>query len=351
MNTVHVIVPGSIDDPARPSGGNVYDRRLCDELAAHGWAVHEHPIPGAWPRPDATAYGALIGVLTGLADGTVVVLDGLVASAATDLPSFARRLVLVVLVHMPLAQGSADVAGRAVESAVLAAATGVIATSAWTKRWLLERYALESDRIHVVEPGVDAAEIALGTPSGGELLCVAAVTPAKGHDLLVAALAEIEDLSWGCVCAGATDLDPEFVDRLERESIRGGIADRIRFVGTRVGAELEATYAGADALVLCSRAETYAMVVTEALARGIPVIATAVGGVPEALGYGADSTRPGILVPPDDPGALAAALRKWLGDADLRLRLRRAARERRAGLAGWGTTASRFADVLAGLAA
>ena len=74
------------------------------------------------------------------------------------------------------------------------------------------------------------------------------------------------------------------------------------------------------------------MVVTEALARGLPVVAAEVGGVPEALGHGADGDRPGLLVPPDDPAALAAALRAWLGDAELRARLRRAARERRASL-------------------
>jgi glycosyltransferase involved in cell wall biosynthesis len=100
-------------------------------------------------------------------------------------------------------------------------------------------------------------------------------------------------------------------------------------------------------MVLASRAETYGMVVTEALARGVPVVATEVGGVPEALGHGADGSRPGLLVPPDDPAALAAALRAWLDDAALRGRLRRAARERRESLRGWSTTTSVLAGVLA----
>ena len=69
--------------------------------------------------------------------------------------------------------------------------------------------------------------------------------------------------------------------------------------------------------MLASRAETYGMVVTEALARGLPVVAADVGGVTEALGRGADGTRPGLLVPPGDPAALGAALRAWLGDAEL----------------------------------
>jgi glycosyltransferase involved in cell wall biosynthesis len=89
------------------------------------------------------------------------------------------------------------------------------------------------------------------------------------------------------------------------------------------------------------------MVVTEALACGLPVVATEVGGVAEALGEGADGTRPGLLAPPEDPAALAAALGAWLGDAELRARLRRAAAERRGSLPRWSTTASEVARVLA----
>ena len=126
---------------------------------------------------------------------------------------------------------------------------------------------------------------------------------------------------------------------------------RVRFAGARTGAELDRAYASADLLVLASRAETYGMVVTEALARGVPVLAADVGGVTEALGRGEDGTRPGLLVAPGDPAALGAALRSWLGDADLRGRLRRAAEERRDSLRRWPATASVVAGVLAGAAA
>jgi glycosyltransferase involved in cell wall biosynthesis len=158
------------------------------------------------------------------------------------------------------------------------------------------------------------------------------------------------DLSWRCACVGSLVRDPVFADGVRRHAWNSGLGDRVRFPGPRTGPELDRAFAAADLLVLASRAETYGMVVTEALARGLPVLATEVGGVTEALGHGDDGTRPGLLVPPGDPAALAAALRIWLGDAELRGRLRRAARERRASLYGWPDTTYLLAGVLAGAA-
>jgi glycosyltransferase involved in cell wall biosynthesis len=351
MTAVHVVVPDGIEDPARPSGGNAYDRRVCRGLAAIGWSVRVHAVPGSWPRPDAASYAALAGVVQRIPSGAVVLLDGLVASTAPEvLVPQASRLRLVALVHMPLGHRTRDAGARTREGAVLSAAASVVTTSRWTRRTLLELYSLPGDRVHVAEPGVDLADLARGTASGGALLCVAAVTTEKGHDVLLDALATITGLSWQCLCVGSLGRDPAFAEGLRRRALDGGLGDRVCFPGPRTGADLDRSYVAADLLVLASRAETYGMVVTEALARGLPVVAAEVGGVPEALGHGADGIRPGLLVPTDDPAALAAALRAWLGDAELRRRLRRSARERRASLAGWSTTTSVLAGVLSGAA-
>jgi glycosyltransferase involved in cell wall biosynthesis len=201
-----------------------------------------------------------------------------------------------------------------------------------------------------VEPGVDVADPASGTTSGGELLCVAAVTPHKGHDVLLAALATVADLAWRCTCVGALTRDPGFVRRLDRQARADGIADRVHFPGPRTGADLEASYAAADVLLLASRAETYGMVVTEALAHALPVVATAVGGLPDALGRTGDGGRPGLLVPPGDPPVFGAALRAWLSEDALRRRLRRAAGERRVTLSGWAEASETLSRVLEGVA-
>ncbi len=334
MTEVHVIVPEGIDDPTRPSGGNTYDRQVCRGLATLGWTVHEHAVPGA----------ALARTVRRIPDGAVVLVDGLIASPAPQvLVPEARRLRQVVLMHMPL--------GHADEREVLAAAAAVVTTSEWSRRRLGELYALPADRVHVAVPGVDAAGLAPGTTAGDALLCVGAVTPAKGHDVLLDALATVADLSWRCACVGSLDRAPAFADRVRRRAWEDVLRDRVGFSGPRTGPELDRAYAAADLLVLASRAETYGMVVTEALARGLPVLATDVGGVTEALGRGEDGTRAGLLVPPGDPAALGAALRAWLGDAELRGRLRRAARERRTSLRPWAATTSDVAGVLACVAA
>ena len=351
MTAVHFVVPDGIDDPTRPSGGNVYDRYLCRGLTSIGWSVHEYPVPGPWPRPDAESLAALDGVLRRIPDDAIVLLDGLVASTAPEvLVPQAGRLSLVVLVHMPMGHRPADGTGdsRMREGAILSIAAAVVTTSAWTRRRLLELYQLPADRVHVAEPAVDAAEFATGTATGEALLCVGAVTFDKGHDVLLDALATMKDLSWRCVCAGSLERDPAFVEPLRR-SLDSGLGDRVSFSGPRTGVDLNRTYAAADVMVLPSRAETYGMVVIEALAHGLPVIATDVGGVTEALGHDGAGIQPGLLVPPDDPAALGSALRAWLGDAGLRGQLRRAARERRKSFSGWSRTTSVIAGVLAGV--
>lgn len=345
-----MIVPEGFDDPARPSGGNTFDRRVSRGLAAAGWAVDVHAVPGSWPRPDAQSYAALAAAVRRIPDGAVVLLDGLVASAAPEvLVPEAGRLRLVALVHMPLGQATDDGVGER-EGAVLSAATSVVTTSAWARRFLVELYSLPGDRVHVAEPGADAADLAPGTATDGALLSVAAVIPGKGHDVLLEALAMLGGLQWHCLCVGSLERDPAFAERLRHRVLDNGMDGRVRFSGPQTEADLARSYGAADVMVLPSRTETYGMVVTEALARGLPVIAAEVGGVPEALGHGADGTRPGLLVPPEDPAALRDALRAWLEDADLRRRLRRAARERRASLSSWSTTTSAVADVLVGAA-
>jgi glycosyltransferase involved in cell wall biosynthesis len=302
VSRVHVVVPAGIADPARVSGGNRYDQQVCTGLRAAGWTVDQIAVPGPWPRPDAAALDSLARSLDTVGDGALV----------------------------------------------LTAARAVVTTSDWTRRQLLDRYALPRPRVHVAQPGTEPAPLSPGTADGGGLLCVATLAPHKGQDLLLDALAGIPDLPWRCTLVGPLDRDPPFVASLRRRA--GGMADRVRITGPRAGAALQREYREADLLVVPSRAESYGMVVTEALAAGLPVAAARVGGVREAVGR-TEHGVPGLLVPPGDSTVLADALARWLTDAALRGRLRRAALRRRDTLPGWRTTSDRIAAVLSAVRA
>lgn len=348
MRDAYFVVPDGIDDPARPSGGNTYDRHLRDALGPHGWAVRKREVGGFWAAPDAAAFAAFEETLAQVPDGAVVLVDGLIASTAPEvLRVQAGRLRLVVLVHMPLGHRPGDEVARGREGAALTAAAAIVTTSSWTRRRLGQLYGLPAERIWVAEPGAPSARRASGNAAGQALLCVGTVSFEKGHDILLEALASIAALPWHCTCAGRLDRDPAFVENLRRRTLDAALEGRLLFPGPLRAADLDHLYESADLLVVASRAETYGMVITEALARGVPVIAAEVGGVAEALGKGAAGAWPGMLVAPEDPGALAEALSAWLADADLRARLWAAAAERREELPRWSTTASVVAATLA----
>ena len=320
-------------------------------------------------------------LLASVPDGEVVLLDGLVACGVPEavVPQ-SGRVRLVVIVHLPLAAEAglpADVAAEldARERATLQAVDAVVVTSAAAARQLASpvfvgesgsatsrpaaspvfvtepgsatpRQVDGTPPVFVAEPGTDPAPRATGTDGASALVCVAAVTPVKGHDVLVDALASVADLPWTCVCAGPLDRAPGHVAEVRRRIERAGLTDRVRLVGPLDPAARDAAYAAADLAVAPSRTETYGMAVAEALARGLPLVATTGGALPDTVGHAPDGTRPGLLVPPDDPAALAAALRRWFDEPALRAQLRAAATARAATLPTWTATAEAVAAAL-----
>lgn len=334
-----MVVPAGFDDPANPSGGNGYDQRLCAGLAGLGWDVTTHTVAGRWPDPDTAALAALQRALASLHDTSTVLVDGLVGCLAPQvMVPASRRLRVALLVHLPFGLAADDARLREAESAVLSSAAAVVTTSAWIRDLLLSAYPLDPARVHVARPGVDGAPLARGLEDAAGLLCVAAVARHKGHDLLVSALARVPTRTWSCRCVGPLDREPEFVAEVRRDVKEAGIEEQVGFTGPLSGDDLDRAYDAAGVLLVPSRFESYGMVVLEALARGLPVIAFAVGGLPEAMGVTPGGRVPGILVAPEDPDALLLAIAQWLEDRDLRAFLRDAASERRATLAGWDTT-------------
>ncbi|MDA1183551.1 MAG: glycosyltransferase family 4 protein [Acidobacteria bacterium] len=362
MAPVVLVVPGRIE--AR-TGGTIYDRRIVHGLRDRGWHVDVLELDASFPYPTPVARAHADEALAGIAPGTIVIVDSLALGALPDLITReAGRVRIVALVHQPLAAATgldADVAARfaQAERQALAVATLVVITG-HAARALLAPYAVPPERIVVVEPGTDTPPDAIGsrgdrradTAGRGSarglgavaLLSVGTVHPGKGHDLLLDALAAVESRSWHLTCAGSLTRDPSTTSRLRELARRLGLADHVSFVGDLDRPELAARYDAADVFVLATRQETYGMAVAEALAHGLPVVATMTGAIPKLVGDEA-----GILVPVDDKAALVAALARVLDDASLRARLGDGARRARQRLPTWAAAAERMSGALSAL--
>ncbi|MBA3658544.1 MAG: glycosyltransferase family 4 protein [Gemmatimonadales bacterium] len=207
----------------------------------------------------------------------------------------------------------------------------VIAVSAAVRDALVAA-GTEGGKVTVVHSGLDLAprekagdsvlRRTLGLPDGTPLAsCLAALTPEKDHRGLLDAAAMLKatepSLHW--VFIG----DGPLRSTLERHTARVGLTDRVHFVGDRADGEL--LLEGSTVMTSSSTAEGFGTAVLAAMALGIPVVATRVGGLTQLLAGGA-----GLLVPPRDPGALADAVGRVLQEEVLRESLVRRGRLRAA---------------------
>ncbi|MEX2528100.1 MAG: glycosyltransferase family 4 protein [Gemmatimonadota bacterium] len=348
---VHLVIPGPLD---QLTGGYIYDAHIVHGLRAVGWTVTVHSLEGRFPNPDLEAQAAMASTLAALPDDSLVVLDGLAAGGLPHpLLLHGQRLRLMGLVHHPLSHETGvpeDLRERlaASEARGLAACRGVIVTSRFTARQL-EAMGTPSSRIRVVEPGTHGvpgprSPARVQENSIPRLLCVASVVPRKGHDVLLEALALLRDHPWECHCVGSLTRNPSFAARIQRQGGALDFPERVHFHGEVSPQELEAYYKGAHCFVLASHYEGYGMVLTEALAHGLPVVSTTGGAIPDTV-----PAQAALLVPPGNPAALAEALGRVVAPdtgPELRRRLSDAARRHGELLPTWDAAVSSFQEAL-----
>ena len=348
VGDLHVVVPGALE---QRTGGYVYDARIVRGLCELGWRVEVHNLVGTFPDADAEARTSMTSTLAGIPAGARVVIDGLAMGGLPDPVRAERsRLRILALVHHPLADETGlDEPRRArfvaLERDALAGCIGVLVTSEFTAR-RLGAFGVGPARVRAVRPGTDPARPAIGPGSDAPpaLLCVASLTPRKGQHLLVHALSRLRDLPWTCVCAGSLDRVPGYATMVRELTREVGVGERIRFPGECEPDHLDDLYHHASLFVLPSHYEGYGMALADALARGLPVVSTTGGAIPD--------TVPGdtsVLVPPGDDGALGEALGRLLADgtgARRRAELARAARRHAQRLPNWTQAAQAFADAM-----
>ena len=349
VGAVTFAVPG---DLATPTGGYAYDRRMIAELARLGWSVEVINLGDGFPRPSSAARVSALTRLTAVERGQPIVIDGL---AFGVLPEAAAQLrlnhPLVAVVHHPLALesglGPAEAAALlASEQMALSAASRIVTTSAATARGLVANYGVQADHIAIVPPGTDRAEAARPSTDGiVRLLAIGSIVPRKGYDVLIAALARLADLPWHLVIAGDRSRDPAAARRLDDDIQRCRLNDRVCVLGAVSDERIAELYAAADLFVLASRFEGYGMVYSEAIMRGVPVVATTAGAISETVPSGA-----GVLVAPDDSVALALVLRRLIERREERRRLAAGARAAAEHLPTWQDSAKLFSRALEAVA-
>jgi glycosyltransferase involved in cell wall biosynthesis len=344
MTPIVLAAPGPLESR---TGGYSYDRRMVEGLRRLGWQVDVLELDSSFPHPTPAALEHANRTLAAVRAGTITIVDSLALGAMPEIITReASRLPIVALVHLPLAAAIgldrgdaarlADGERRALAAAALVVVTGRAALP------LIARYDVARSRVVVVEPGTDRAPLAHGSRTSSlELLTVATLNPGKGHEMLLEALAAVKDAAWRLTCAGSLTRDPATAARVRTTAARLQLEHRVSFVGDLDRPALAACYDRADVAVLATQQETYGMVVAEALAHGLPVVATMTGAIPDLVGDDA-----GLLVPVGDTAALAAALARVIGDANLRARLAEGARRRRDRLPTWEAAARLMSTAL-----
>lgn len=349
MTRAAFAVPGDLDTP---TGGYAYDKRIITELRARGWQIDVVDLGAAFPDPDPATRAAALAKLLAIPERQPIVLDGLAFGVmAEEAAQLRDRNPLVALVHHPLAlETGRDAAAAALlhasEQAALGCVRAVVVTSAETADILRRDFAVPAERITVVRPGVDRPAPRAPRPveAAVDLLAVGSITPRKGYDILLDALGGLKALPWRLTIAGDTTRSAPAFAQLQAGIARLGLQDRVVVTGAASVARIVELYGRAHVFVLASLFEGYGMVFGEAVAHGLPIVATAVGAAREIVPPDA-----GILVAPGDADALREALRRVMSDADLRGRMAEAAHAAAARLPEWPDAAATFARVLEAL--
>ena len=345
MRSAAFAVPGDLDTV---TGGYLYEKRLLHGLREIGVPTQHIQLGGSFPEPTAADEAHARSALTAVPADVPLILDGFVFGALSPTALAAVSAPVIGMVHHPLAreEGLSPERRRALydsERANLRRADAVLVPSPHTRRILITEYDADPRRITVARPGTDpvpAGAVGASEPSAPLILSVGIQHPRKGHDVLLRALALLDDVDFRAVIAG-TEYDRAHTVELARLRDELGLADRVRLAGGIRDAERDRLARAASVFALATRYEGYGLVFDEALAHGLPIVSCRVGAVPDTVPDDA-----GLLVAPEDPTAFAAGLRLLLTDPARREAMVEAAARAGHALPTWRDTAEAARRVL-----
>jgi glycosyltransferase involved in cell wall biosynthesis len=335
-------IPG---DATQKTGGYIYEYELLQALRRQGRAVAHLELGSGFPAPSADETADAIAQMAALSADTPLIIDGLVFGSIDTAGLATVKAPIVAMIHHPLGletglspERSQHLLQREADN--LALAQAVLVPSPHTARILIDRFAVPPEKITIALPGFRPPDPIKRLLSPPLILSVGLLAERKGHDILVAALGRISDLSWQAQIVGKTH-DPEVETSLRRQIDELGLADRVTLTGLLADEEVIARFQQATIFALATRYEGYGIVLGEALLHGLPIVTCRTGAVPDTVPEGA-----GILVPVDDVESFAQALRHFLTDDTARQQAASISRQKGGDLPRWSDTEAVVSQVL-----
>ncbi len=318
------------------------DARTYEERATDGLGAEIRRFALGSPAENAVTHTHLAATLAALPEASCVLASSTILPLVG--PAFraqSRRLRIVVLAHRPshrdprfVGMDERELAN--VDAGTLPYARRVVAPSLHTAM-SLGAIGVLPDQLAVIMPAADRAPLAEGSRTRGEglsLVCAAPLTIAAGHDVLIDALGPLAGRGWRLTCV-APEADPEWLAQMQAKADRFGLARQVHWKVGASASDVKSAYHAADLVVLPARYDPHGTGVLEALARGVPVLATSAGAAGRLLPEGA-----GVLVRAGESSEMTRALAVVCDNDEVLARLTQGAERARAEVRVWSRVAA-----------
>ncbi len=342
---VNFIIPGDIN---LPTGGYRYDKRILQEWDTIGVDSNLISLEGDYPFPTKRSMQNAIASIEGFPPADISVVDGLAGGAMPEfMEALSKHTKVVALIHHPLCLENGLTSKEAshlrdTEQAGLEHVCGVVTTSKATTATVNTLFGFDIDCIETVLPGVERGGLAPAHTTGPvRLLCIGSLIERKGHFFLIDALAGLKHLEWELDCFGMLDEHSDLYKTLMQKIADHKMQDRITFHGSVSDDEIEHAYSQSHIFVLPSLFEGYGMAYAEAIVRGLPVIGTTAGAIPDTVPQSC-----GILVEPENTIELQNAIETLLTDKDQLNQFRLGVQASANDFPTWESSAKKFKEIL-----
>jgi glycosyltransferase involved in cell wall biosynthesis len=339
------VIPGDIN---LPTGGYRYDKEIINAWKASGIDVELISLEGNYPFPSEQDKANALKAIEKFPDAKVAVVDGLLGGASPEfMQALSKIMPVTALIHHPLCLENGLDENTAQNLKVseqkgLEFVSQIITTSPATTKTVSQLFGVESTKTHTVLPGVKRTQVSKGSQSETvHLLCVGSVIERKGHKFLLHSLSRLKDLNWRLDCYGSTEFDTKLFDELQSFVKAENMSEKVAFHGAVSDEMIEAAYTTSDVFVLPSLFEGYGMVYAEAIVRGLPIIASTAGAIPDTV-----PQTCGILVEPENTNMLTQALEQMISNEHLRNNYRQGAMTAAEDFPTWQGSATQFRELL-----